>query len=73
MRCSRFLILLALPCAAAVGCATTGGADRAAPASPPPSFFQKAVDADKILVGGQPTASHRPSRSSLSAAKSGRA
>ena len=55
MRCTRFLLLLALPCAAAVGCATTGGADRAAPASTPPSFFQKAVDADKILIGGQPT------------------
>lgn len=55
MRYSRFLILLALPCAAAAGCATTGGADRAAPASTPPSFFLKAVDAAKILIGGQPT------------------
>lgn len=55
MRCSRFLFLLALPCAVAVGCATTGGVDRAAPASTPPSFFQKSVDDGRILVGGQPT------------------
>ncbi|MCU0225009.1 MAG: protein tyrosine phosphatase family protein [Acidobacteria bacterium] len=55
MRCSRFLVPLALPCAAAIGCATTGGADRATPASPPPSFFQKSVDDGRILVGGQPT------------------
>lgn len=49
------LLALLLLC----GCATTGGADKAAaspsPATPPSSFFDKSLDTGSLLVGGQPT------------------
>ena len=52
---------LALGVALLTGCATTGGKDKPAPtaastpATPPPSFFDRTLDAGKVLVGGQPT------------------
>jgi uncharacterized protein (TIGR01244 family) len=56
MRSGLFRALVALACAVAMGCATTSDKPAAAKSStPPPGFFDRTLDAGKVLVGGQPT------------------
>jgi protein tyrosine phosphatase (PTP) superfamily phosphohydrolase (DUF442 family) len=55
----RIAMALGLACAIATGCATTHHRPAASPATAapklPPSFFDRTLQAGKILVGGQPT------------------